>query len=197
MHYVTPMTNEHLIAAVRSDPYMSGLLKEALCRSLELTATQPTTAEAQTTVPTREARSAAAAPASTDQRMSALWRSAQPTTDAGPVEPSSGCAHDLLRLTINGAGTALISIYGPTHAMAEWCRKCGALLLPDKTLVPAVAPTSSISQSPASPSSAALPSEGFAPSRSVTLGPDTRWCCTSHFGRPHPSIDTAADEVTR
>lgn len=177
---------------------------------LERTAGLPTTAEPQTTVPTREARSAAAAPASTDQPTRPLSQWGQYGTHAGPVEQPSGCAHEWMDWFAMVDGSRVELTAGKSETV--WCRCCGALKLYGKIVAPVATPASSTSQSPASPSSAALSSEEPAPSASSA---SSKWWCPKclHFcervaqtrGKSLEcntcgavvTIDTAADEVTR
>lgn len=150
-------------------------------------ALQPTTAAPQTTVPTREALSDAAAPASTDQPTQRSSQSATKTDDAGPAEPVSGCVHWTLDLTIEQTPRNEPGLDSHAYRWMLVRCKCGASWWYAKTPAPVAEWPWLISQSPASPSSAALPNEGSAPSESSASSdrPVLLGCkCAAPFIRP-------------
>lgn len=111
----------------------------------QLTPSQPTTAEPQTTAPTKEVLSDAQAPAST----AGMTRPSSPlgTHEAGSGRAVFGyvCAHES-RVMINLRQTPPLPHFKNKQEQWNWwCQGCGALMYAGEIRVPAAAPTSSTS----------------------------------------------------
>lgn len=105
-------------------------------------------------------------------------QSGQQDTESGPVEQGSECAHPLDCLRIDGIGSRQNwwigeqKIIPPPDSVQIRCVRCNASWRYDRTLVPAAAPTTSTSRSPASPSSVESELEGaMSPSSGLTRRP--------------------------